>query len=110
MTNKILRSINCITGRYSGDIKTVTTPVEAYVSLSSDRGSTPLASIRVSKNHQPVVLVGGFSVFNIITLTIIKTEVVKTFGDRKQLQEILKKVNQHARSKPKVLSLDSSIF
>ncbi|WP_148505224.1 hypothetical protein [Paenibacillus beijingensis] len=27
-----------------GDIKTVTTPVEACVPLSSDRGSTPLAS------------------------------------------------------------------
>jgi hypothetical protein len=52
----------------NGDIKTVTTPVEAYVSLSSDRGSTPLASFRVvSKSHQPVVLVGGFSVYDIIT-------------------------------------------
>jgi len=31
-------------GGRPGDIKTVTTPVEAYVALSSDRGSTPLAS------------------------------------------------------------------
>lgn len=30
---------------YQGDIKTVTTPVEAYVSLFSDRGSFPLVSI-----------------------------------------------------------------
>ncbi|MNB99192.1 hypothetical protein D3C75_464610 [compost metagenome] len=34
-----------VTGRYSGDIKSVTTLVETYVPLSSDRGSTPLGSI-----------------------------------------------------------------
>jgi hypothetical protein len=33
-----------VTGRPAGDIKTVTTPVEAGVAIFSDRGSTPLAS------------------------------------------------------------------
>jgi len=33
-----------MTGSFSGDIKSVATPVETYVALSSDRGSNPLAS------------------------------------------------------------------
>jgi len=36
-----------------GDIKTVTTPVEAFVVEFSDRGSNPLASI-FGKKYQPL--------------------------------------------------------
>lgn len=45
----------------SGDIKTVTTPVEAYVALSSDRGSTPLASIDTIKK---ATVLGRFFAFS----------------------------------------------
>jgi len=51
-----------VTGRPKGDTNTVTTPVETCVALSSDRGSTPLASTNTIRKETVLGLFFAFSV------------------------------------------------
>jgi len=81
-----------VTGRLDGDNQTVTTPVEAHVALSSDRGSTPLASLTLLYHKKPgqggVTLLKGSDQKSKFLLTNREREVFELLVQDKTTRDI----------------------